>query len=253
MPGPERSFRDSPVSFVRRSGRMSPAQERAWSELAPRYLLELPRARAATSVAPGNPLDPASVWSRRAPLIVEIGSGQGHALVAAAAADPDTDFLGVEVFAAGLARTMMAADTAGVVNLRLIEANAPEVLDHALPAGAAREIWVFFPDPWHKSRHAKRRLVQPPFTAQAARALAPDGRLRLATDSEDYARQMRRVLDESDEFERDFPGPWADRFAGRVVTAFEAKGSRAGRPIRDLVYRRANSVSPLRPEDAAPR
>lgn len=252
MPDPERSFRDRPVSFVRRSGRMSPAQERAWSELSPRYLLELPRARAATSVAPGKPLDPASVWARRAPLVVEIGSGQGHALVAAAAANPDKDFLGVEVFAAGLARTMMTADAAGVANLRLVEANAPEVLDHALPAAAAREIWVFFPDPWHKSRHAKRRLVQPPFAAQAARALAPGGRLRLATDSEEYARQMRRVLDGSDAFERDFAGPWADRFEGRSVTAFEAKGSRAGRPIRDLVYRRAEALSPRRAADAAP-
>ena len=252
MSEPERSFRDRPVSFVRRSGRMSPAQERAWRELAPRYLLELPRARAATSVSPGTPLDPVSVWGRRAPLIVEIGSGQGHALVAAAAGNPQTDFLGVDVFAAGLARTMMAAGAAGVDNLRLIEANAPEVLDHALAPGAVQEIWVFFPDPWHKSRHAKRRLVQPLFAAQAARALVPGGRLRLATDWEDYARQMRRVLDGSDELERDFSGPWADRFEGRAVTAFEAKGSRTGRPIRDLVYRRVGRTEPRRARDTAP-
>lgn len=253
MSEPERSFRDRPVSFVRRSGRMSAAQERAWQELGPRYLVDLPRAQAATSVAPRARLDPLAVWGRSGPLIVEIGSGQGHALVAAAARHPETDFLGVDVFAAGLARTMMSAAAAGVDNLRLVEANAPEVLDHALPPGGVQEIWVFFPDPWQKSRHAKRRLIQPPFAEQAARALAPGGRLRLATDWEDYARQMRRVLDASDDLARDFAGPWADRFEEREVTAFEAKGTRSGRAIRDLAYRRLNPPPTPRPRpDAAP-
>lgn len=253
MSEPERTFRDRPVSFVRRSGRMSSAQERAWRELGPRYLLELPRARAATSVAPRALLNPQAVWGRRASLIVEIGSGQGHAIVAAAARHPEMDFLGVDVFAAGLARTMMTAAAAGVDNLRLVEANAPEVLDHALPAGVAQEIWVFFPDPWQKSRHAKRRLIQPSFAGQAARTLTPGGLLRLATDWEDYARQMRRVLDASEDLARDFDGAWADRFAGREVTAFEAKGMRSGRAIRDLAYRRlGRPATPRRPPDAGP-
>ncbi|KQY96954.1 tRNA (guanine-N7)-methyltransferase [Microbacterium sp. Root53] len=235
------SFRKQPVSFVRRSGRMSDAQERAWSELAPRYAFDVPRDIASTSVHPDARLIPAEVYGRTAPLMVEIGSGQGHAIVSAAAARPDVDFLAVEVFRAGLARTMLDADRAGVRNLRLVEANAPEVLERLLPEGAADEVWVFFPDPWHKSRHNKRRLVKEGFGATAGRALRDGGLLRLATDWEDYALQMREVLDAEPEFERAFDGgedAWAPRFDGRAMTAFERKGIAKGREIRDLTYRR---------------
>lgn len=235
------SFRKQPVSFVRRSGRMSDAQERAWSELAPRYAFDVPRDIASTSVHPDARLIPAEVYGRTAPLVVEIGSGQGHAIVSAAAARPDVDFLAVEVFRAGLARTMLDADRAGVRNLRLVEANAPEVLERLLPEGAADEVWVFFPDPWHKSRHNKRRLVKEGFGATAGRALRDGGLLRLATDWEDYALQMREVLDAEPEFERAFDGGedvWAPRFDGRAMTAFERKGIAKGREIRDLTYRR---------------
>ncbi|WP_156876661.1 tRNA (guanosine(46)-N7)-methyltransferase TrmB [Microbacterium luticocti] len=217
---------------------MSPAQERAWSELSPRYLIEVPRAVASTSVAHGSELDPAEVWGRTAPLIVEIGSGQGHAIVHAAAARPEADFLAVEVFKAGLARTMKDADAAGVGNLRLVEANAPEVLTHLVPAASVDELWVFFPDPWHKKRHTKRRLVTAEFAALAARALKAGGMLRLATDWEDYALQMAEVMDAADGFARAFEGEWAPRFDGRVMTAFERKGRAAGREIRDLAYTR---------------
>ncbi|MFC4140217.1 MULTISPECIES: tRNA (guanosine(46)-N7)-methyltransferase TrmB [unclassified Microbacterium] len=233
-----RTFRDEPVSFVRRSGRMSEAQERAFEELAPRYLLEVPRDVAWTSVHPDARFDPASEYGRDASLIVEVGSGQGHAIVHAASTRLDDDFLAVEVFRAGLARTMLDADKAGARNLRLVEANAPEVLSSYLPAGAASEVWIFFPDPWHKKRHTKRRLVRPGFPQTAARALAVGGMLRLATDWEDYALQMRDVLDEAPEFERAFEGEWAERFDGRVMTAFERKGIAKGRDIRDLTYRR---------------
>ena len=217
---------------------MSEAQERAWVELAPRFMIPVPRALAATSVAQGARIDPVAVWGRRAPLVVEIGSGQGHAIVHAAASRPDTDFLAVEVFRAGLARTMLDAQRAGVTNLRLAEANAPEVLEHLLPAGAASELWVFFPDPWHKKKHGKRRLVQPDFARVAAAALPRGGMLRLATDWEDYAVQMREVLDQALGFGRAFEGEWAPRFEGRVRTAFERKGERVGRAIRDLAYLR---------------
>lgn len=231
-------YRDRPVSFVRRSGRMSEAQDRAWADLSPFYLLPVERDAAATSVRPGSAVDPAEVWGRRAPLIVEIGSGQGHQIVSAAAARPDADFLAVEVFAAGLARTMLDAEREGLRNLRLVEANAPEVLEHMLPAASVDELWVFFPDPWHKNKHTKRRLVAPEFARIAAQALRPGGVLRLATDWQDYADQMRTVLDEAEEFERAFPGEWAERFDGRVLTAFERKGLRVGRDIRDLTYTR---------------
>ena len=237
MPEP-RTFREEPVSFVRRSGRMSEAQERAFAELAPHYLLDVPRDVAWTSVHPAARLDPVAEYGRTAPLIVEIGSGQGHAIVHAASTRPEDDFLAVEVFRAGLARTMLDADKAGARNLRLVEANAPEVLATYLPEGSASEVWVFFSDPWHKKRHTKRRLIREGFGDVAARALTDGGMLRLATDWEDYALQMREVLDAEPHFERAFEGEWAERFDGRVMTAFERKGVAKGRDIRDLVYRR---------------
>ncbi|WJL95183.1 tRNA (guanosine(46)-N7)-methyltransferase TrmB [Microbacterium sp. ET2] len=234
-----RVFRERPVSFVRRSGRMSEAQERAWAELSAHYLLQIERGDAATSVRPGAVIDPVRVFGRTAPLVVEIGSGQGHAIVHAAASRPDSDFLAVEVFRAGLARTMLDADRAGARNLRLAEANAPEVLEHLLPAGSVDELWIFFPDPWHKKRHTKRRLIDADFAPLVRQALRPGGVARLATDWEDYARQMRVVFDEAQGFTRDFAGEWAERHPGRVLTAFERKGERAGRAIRDLAYRAA--------------
>jgi len=234
-----RRFRDKPVSFVRRSGRMSDGQERAWDDLAPAYLLEVPRDAAATSILPGSQIDPSTLYGRVAPLVVEIGSGQGHAIVHAAAARPDVDFLAVEVFRAGLARTMLDANREGVLNLRLVEANAPEVLAHLLPEASVDELWVFFPDPWHKNKHTKRRLIVPDFPPLAAHALRAGGLLRLATDWEDYAVQMRAVLGAADSFEPAFAGDWAERFPGRTMTAFERKGIARGRHIRDLAYRRA--------------
>jgi len=238
-PEPTRRYRDRPVSFVRRSGRMSDGQERAWSELAPDFVIGVERDAASTSVLPGSAIDPASVWQRTAPLIVEIGSGQGHAIVHAATTRPEENFLAIEVFRAGLARTMLDAERENVQNLRLVEANAPEVLQHLLPPGSADELWVFFPDPWHKKKHTKRRLVTAEFAALAAGALREGGTLRLATDWEDYALQMRTVMDAAPSFGRAFEGEWAPRFDGRVLTAFERKGARAGRAIRDLTYRRA--------------
>ncbi|GAA3038412.1 tRNA (guanosine(46)-N7)-methyltransferase TrmB [Microbacterium dextranolyticum] len=240
-------FRDKPVSFVRRSGRMSDAQERAWAELSPRYVIDVQRDAAATSILPGSPLAPSEAYGRTAPLIVEIGSGQGHAIVHAAAQAPGTDFLAVEVFRAGLARTMLDADRAGIRNLRLVEANAPEVLEHLLPEASVDEVWIFFPDPWHKSKHNKRRLIAPVFPPLAARALRDGGLLRLATDWEDYALQMRDVMADAEGFAPAFAGEWAPRFDGRTMTAFERKGIAKGRDIRDLVYRRAPRAAAARP------
>ena len=241
-----RTFRDKPVSFVRRSGRMTPSQERAWEDLGPRYLLELPRGHAVTSISEDARLHPAEAFGRDAPLVVEIGSGQGHAIVHAAKERPEHNFLAIEVFRAGLARTIIRADWAETENLRLVEANAPEVLDQALPAGSVDELWVFFPDPWKKSRHTKRRLVSEDFVSTACRALKPGGVLRLATDWADYAKQMREVMDMATGFERAFDGDWAKRFDGRVLTAFEEKGAKAGRDIRDLTYRRTEDSLELK-------
>ena len=218
---------------------MTPSQERAWEELRHRYLVDVPHGRAATSVAEGATGDPVEIFGREAPLVIEVGSGQGHAILHASQQRPAENFLAIEVFRAGLARTMIRAEAAGTENLRLAEANAPEVLERFLPEGAADELWVFFPDPWAKARHQKRRLVNAEFAAIARRALKPGGVLRLATDWEDYAEQMREVMDEAPGFTRDFSGDWAPRHDGRVLTAFEKKGADKGREIRDLAYRRA--------------
>ncbi len=233
-----RPYRDKPVSFVRRSGRVTDAQDRAWAELAPQFVIDVSRDAAATSILPGSAIAPAAVWGREARLVVEIGSGQGHAIIHAASENPDTDFLAVDVFRAGLARTMLDAARAELENLRLVEANAPEVLQHLLPEASVDELWIFFPDPWHKNKHTKRRLVTPEFAEIAAFALKDGGMLRLATDWEDYALQMRTVLDPAADLERGFEGEWAPRFDGRIETAFERKGKRVGRDIRDLLYTR---------------
>ena len=236
MPEP-RTFRDEPVSFVRRSGRMSEAQERAFAELAPLYLLDVPRDVAWTSVHPEARLDAVAAYGRSAPLVVEVGSGQGHAIVAAAGANPANDFLAVEVFRAGLARTMLDADRAGVRNLRLVEANAPEVLSSFLPPAAADEVWIFFPDPWHKKKHNKRRLIQPGFVQRLAGRIAPGGYLHCATDWQPYAEQMLEVLS-AEPLLRNTAEGYAPKPDYRPLTKFENRGLKLGHGVWDLVFSR---------------
>lgn len=230
--------RKGTLSFVRRNGRISDAQERAWRELAPTYVVDVPRDVAETSVHPDARVAPAEAFGRTAPFVIEVGTGQGHAILHAATENPGTDFLGVEVYHGGLARTMLEAEKNGLTNIRLIEANAPEVMQTLLPEGSADEVRIFFPDPWHKKRHNKRRMISPGFGSVVGRVLQDGGLLRLATDWEDYALQMREVMDAEPEFERAFEGEWDERFAGRPMTAFEKKGLDKGRDIRDLTYRR---------------
>lgn len=244
--GPARPrYRTQPVSFVRRSGRLAPRQQRAWDAHRDRYVVDVPRDVARTSVDPAWVLDVPGTFGRSARLVVEIGSGQGEAVVAAAEREPGTDFLAVEVYTPGLAQTVLRASQRGLTNLRLLQANAAEVLATTLPEGSVDELWVFFPDPWHKSRHHKRRLVTPSFAALAERVLrAPDadgerpgGVLRLATDWAEYAEQMLEVLDAAPGLRNVHgPGGVAPRFEGRVLTGFERKGERAGRAITDLEY-----------------
>lgn len=237
-------FRTKPVSFVRRSGRLTDKQKRMWAERHADYLLDVPRAVARTSVHPDHVLDAATVFGRTAPLVVEVGSGLGDAVVEAAATDPDRDYLAVEVYQPGLAHTIARAERAGAAqgrkglpNLRLVQANAAELLETTLPAGSVDELWVFFPDPWHKARHHKRRLVTAEFAALAARVLRPGGTLRLATDWAEYAEQMIEVLDgNADLANVHGPGGLAPRFERRVLTGFERKAHQAGREIADLAY-----------------
>ncbi|MFC8731517.1 tRNA (guanosine(46)-N7)-methyltransferase TrmB [Luteimicrobium sp. NPDC057192] len=240
-PGPASSHRSVPVSFVRRSRRLSDGQQRLWDEQRPRYLVDVPRAAASTSVAPAFVLDLAAVPPGDGPVVVEIGSGQGDAVVTAASARPGTRFVAVEVYEPGLAHTARSAAAAGVDNLRLVQANAPEVLASALPEASVDEVWVFFPDPWRKARHTKRRLVDEAFLRLVARVLVDGGVLRFASDWEPYAEQVRDLLVAADGFVphgETTPDGWAPRFEGRVLTGFERKGTAAGRVVHDLAYAR---------------
>jgi tRNA (guanine-N7-)-methyltransferase len=245
-------FRRLPVSFVRRSARLSTGQQRAWDNYSGQFLIDIPRSQADTSVDPGFVLDPVKVFGREAPLVVEVGSGAGEAIIHAAERHPDINYLAIEVYAPGLAQTLMQIGRRELKNVRLIQANAPEVLKTALPPGSVEELWVFFPDPWHKNRHHKRRLVSPDFAMLAARVLRPGGHWRLATDWARYARVMREVGDSCEHFINVHAdesastgtsgGGWAPRFEGRVMTGFEKKAMDAGRTVHDLTYRRASGT-----------
>ena len=242
-------FHKQPYSFVRRGDRLSPKRQKAWDEYASNWVLDIPRVITDTSVDPSFRLDHEALFGRTAPLVVEIGSGLGEAIVNHALAHPELDHLAVEVYKPGIADLLMKASQAGVTNVRVAQANAPEVLEHMLEPGSVHELWVFFPDPWHKTRHHKRRLVSPRFASLAARVLEQGGLWRLATDWQEYAVVMREVLDgAADNFENAHPGPpaddehpdqgWAPRWDGRILTSFERKATEAGRVPRDLTYRR---------------
>ncbi|WP_392507293.1 tRNA (guanosine(46)-N7)-methyltransferase TrmB [Naumannella halotolerans] len=226
------------VSFVRQRARMTPAQQRAWSDFGPRYLLEVPHGIGHGELAATEPLDTAAAFGREGELIVEIGSGAGDSLVAMAAERPDADILAFEVFQPGIAATMIKLDAAGVDNVRIIEGNGVHGLRQLFPEGSLFGIWVFFPDPWPKTKHHKRRLINSDFATLAASRLAPNGELLCATDWAPYATQMRKVLDAEPLLINDHPGSWAPRPAGRPITRFEGRGERAGRDIHDLSYRR---------------
>ena len=239
------TFRTEPVSFIRRSGRLSTGQANALERSGERLIIDVPRAIARTSVDPDFELDVAAVFGRTAPLVVEVGTGMGECVVAAAAARRDVDHLALEVYLPGLAQTILRAEREDVTNLRLVQANAPEVFATTLPAGSADEVWVFFPDPWPKARHHKRRLVTPSFAELVARVLRPGGVWRLATDWRPYAEEMIEVIGASPDFEPLEPGTdgTVARFDGRVLTSFEAKGLRAGREATDLAFRRRDRRS----------
>src|SRR4051812_38420472 len=171
-------------SFVLRAGRMGPGQARALAELGPRFVLPY---------APA-PFDSAAVFGRAAPLVVEIGFGMGDATATIAASMPDVDFLGIEVHEPGVGALLKRIGERGLTNVRIVRHDAVEVMQHMIAPGSLAGVHLFFPDPWHKARHAKRRLMQAPFVRLAASRLAPGGRLHAATDWQPYAEQMLDVL-----------------------------------------------------------
>ena len=241
-------FQRRTVSFVRRESPLGPQVQRAWDENYESLVIEVPRTEASMSVAPGFELDAAREFGKVAPLVVEIGSGTGDAVVQAAMSRPGTNFLAVEVYATGLAATVTKIVHHNLTNVRLVHADGVQVLEHMLRPQSISELWIFFADPWHKNRHHKRRLVNRAFAELAASRLALGGTLRLATDWADYAIQMRDVLAACDSLTNPHVDQsmhsatgrtgFAPRFEGRAMTRFEQKGLESGRAIYDLELRR---------------
>lgn len=225
------------VSFVRRSTRMNESQQKAWERHAADFLLDIPIGALPASIAAGTRIDWDATFGRPAPRIVEIGSGNGDSLVPMAAARPDTDFIAFEVFKPAVASTLGRIGRAGVTNIRIAIIDGAQGLSTLFDDGSLAELWTFFADPWHKSRHHKRRLVTPAFADVVAAKLSPGGLWRLATDWEDYALWQREALDGHAVLRNTHDG-WAPRFEDRPVSKYERRGLAAGREAHDLTYER---------------
>lgn len=226
-------------SFVLRAGRMTPAQERALTDLWPAYGLELGDA----------PLNLEALFGRRAPRCLEIGFGIGEVIGSLAQSHPGIDYVGIEVHRPGVGRLLLHAEQASLRNLRVICHDAVEVLQDKLADGAFDEILVFFPDPWHKKRHHKRRLVDPAFVALAAAKLRTGGVLRLATDWQDYAEQMLAVCNANLSLATlSADATYVARPDFRSPTRFERRGARLGHGVWDLAYSKKAAANPVNDE-----
>ena len=218
-------------SFVRRAGRITSSQQKALDELWPQYGVEFT----------DQPIDLDALFGRAAPRVIEIGFGNGDTLVQQAAAAPDTDFLGIEVHEPGVGHCLIAARAAGVTNLRIIRHDAIEVLERQVPEHSISRINLYFPDPWPKKRHHKRRIVQPAFLELCESRLVPGGSLHVATDWANYAEHIDATL-------ADYPGfSCAERrdHAGnepldRPRTKFEQRGLKKGHRIVDWRFDRCH-------------
>ena len=218
---PRRSIR----SFVVRAGRMGPGQVRALAEIGPRFLL--PRVAA--------PFDFGASFGRAAPQVLEIGFGMGCATAAIAQALPGIDFIGVEVHTPGVGALLKQIGERGLTNLRLIQHDAVDVLEQMIVPGSLAGVHVFFPDPWHKLKHNKRRLIQPGFVRLLVSRLAPGGYLHCATDWQPYAEQMLAVLSAETALQNTADG-YAPRPDYRPLTKFESRGLRLGHGVWDLMF-----------------
>jgi len=216
-------------TFVLRQGRETAAQQRAMEELWPKYGL----------AAQAGAIDFNAVFARTAPRMLEIGFGAGEALLAFAQRHPEMDCVGIEVHRPGVGHLLLGVEAAGLTNVRVIDRDAVEVIRTEIPPASIALVHIFFPDPWHKKRHHKRRLIQPPFAAALARIIEPGGVLRLATDWEHYTLQMREVLDASPDFiNAAGTNGFMPRNEERPLTRFERRGHRLGHGVWDLEYRR---------------
>jgi tRNA (guanine-N7-)-methyltransferase len=217
-------------SYVLRGGRMGSGQQRALHDLGPRFVLPFQ----------ASPLDFEQIFGRRAPVVLEVGFGMGDATARIAAEQPGSDFLAVEVHEAGVGALLRRVGELGLTNIRIVRHDAVEVLQHMVAPGAIAGVHLFFPDPWPKKRHHKRRLVQPAFAALAASRLRPGGYLHVATDWQEYAEYVLGVL-------RETPGlantaqDFAPRPATRPETKFERRGLRLGHGVWDILFERKDT------------
>jgi tRNA (guanine-N7-)-methyltransferase len=210
-------------SYVLRQGRTTPAQKLSLEKLSPVFGI------AYAEVA----LDPEAIFGRAAPLVLEIGSGMGESTAEIARQNPATDFIAIEVHGPGVGSLLKRIEACELTNLRVIRHDAVDVLEHMIADGSLAGIHLFFPDPWPKKRHHKRRLVQAPFAALAARKLAPGGYFHAATDWPEYAAQIEEVFSANAFFEQD-----SRNKKDRPVTKFERRGIGLGHPVRDLLFLR---------------
>ncbi|HXH02607.1 MAG TPA: tRNA (guanosine(46)-N7)-methyltransferase TrmB [Candidatus Competibacteraceae bacterium] len=216
-------------SFVRREGRLTPAQQRAMETLWARLGL----------AAGAELLDLDRIFGRAAPRILEIGFGNGECLASMAQAQPECDFLGIEVHRPGVGHLLLRLEQLGLSNVRVLCADAVEALGGRFPDASLDRIQIYFPDPWPKKRHHKRRLIQPQFVALLARKLKPGGRLHLATDWEHYAQHMLEVLNAAPEFVNTADdGGFVPRPDYRPLTKFERRGLGLGHGVWDLLFER---------------
>jgi len=215
-------------SFVRREGRITPAQQRALQKLWPHFGLE----------ARGQ-LDLDACFGRSAPRTLEIGFGNGHSLAEMAENAPELDFIGIEVHRPGVGRLLLELESRGLTNVRVICADAVDLLGKCLPDASLDRVLLFFPDPWPKKRHHKRRILQPMFIDLVGAKLKPGGTFHMATDWENYAEQMLEAMTQSALFTNcATSGGYSPRPAYRPVTKFEQRGRRLGHGVWDLVFER---------------
>ncbi len=216
-------------TFVVRAGRSGTGQQRALLELGPRFVLPY-------SATPAN-LDAA--FDRAAPLVLEIGFGMGQATAAVAQAHPQTNFLGVEVHPPGVGALLKLIGEQQLNNIRIVQHDAVEVLTHMIPPARLAGVHIWFPDPWHKKRHHKRRMIQPALVQLLVSRLQPGATLHLATDWQPYAEQMLEVLSAAPGLTNTAPDEgFCERPASRPLTKFEQRGQRLGHGVWDLIFRR---------------
>ena len=215
-------------SYVLRTGRVGPGQQRAFEQFGPRFLL---------NYQPDHAFNAEAAFGRQAPLILEIGFGMGRATAQIAKVRPADNFLCCEVHEPGVGALLKLCGEEGIENIRILRHDAVEVLDHMLPEASLDGVHIFFPDPWHKSRHHKRRLIQGPFVNRLARKLKPGGYLHLATDWEPYAEQMLEVL-RAEPLLKNTAEAYAPKPDYRPLTKFENRGLKLGHGVWDLVFTR---------------